>query len=210
MVEVVDEVGYVWYYFKKIVLIFIVMCKFVDWLWNDGWQVVYMWLDDVDNVWLIIGELICCVVEFGVDEVIVIICGLWWLISVFEDLLLLVYQFGDDCFIVSLIEFVDWVEGCKLLCMEYFYCEVWCKIGLLMDGDKFEGGKWNYDSENCKFVFDEVIFGGLKWFVLDIDVVVLVKDRFGYYFGEIELFWFVMDYVQVEEQLDYWLKGGLL
>ena len=209
MAEVADEAGYVRHHPKKIALIFTAMRKFAERLRNDGWQVAYTRLDDADNTGSITGELIRRAAEFGADEVIATTCGSWRLISALEDLPLPVHQFGDDRFIVTPTEFADWAEGRKSLRMEYFYREVRRKTGLLMDGDKPEGGKWNYDSENRKPAPDEVTFGGPKRFAPDADVVALVKDRFGHHFGQIEPFWFATDHAQAEEQLDHWLKGGL-
>jgi deoxyribodipyrimidine photolyase-like uncharacterized protein len=37
-----------------------------------------------------------------------------------------------------------------LLMMEFFYCEQRSRTGLLMDGEKPAGGRWNYDKENRK------------------------------------------------------------
>lgn len=209
MAEVADEAGYVRHHPKKIALIFTAMRKFAERLRKDGWQVAYTRLDDAGNAGSITGELIRRAAEFGADEVIATTCGSWRLINALEDLPLPVHQFGDDRFIVSPTEFADWAEGRKSLRMEYFYREVRRKTGLLMDGDKPEGGKWNYDSENRKPAPDEVTFGGPKRFAPDADVVALVKDRFGHHFGEIEPFWFATDHAQAEEQLDHWLKGGL-
>lgn len=209
MAEVADEAGYVRHHPKKIALIFTAMRKFAERLRKDGWQVAYTRLDDAGNAGSITGELIRRAAEFGADEVIATTCGSWRLINALEDLPLPVHQFGDDRFIVSSTEFADWAEGRKSLRMEYFYREVRRKTGLLMDGDKPEGGKWNYDSENRKPAPDEVTFGGPKRFAPDADVVALVKDRFGHHFGEIEQFWFATDHAQAEEQLDHWLKGGL-
>ena len=42
------------------------------------------------------------------------------------------------------------VEGRKELRMEYFYRDMRRQTGLLMDGDKPEGGQWNFDTENRK------------------------------------------------------------
>ena len=209
MAEVAEEAGYVRHHPKKIALIFTAMRKFSDRLRREGWRVAYTRLDDPENAGSITGELIRRAAEHGAGEVIATTCGSWRLISALEDLPLPVHQFSDDRFIVSPTEFADWAEGRKSLRMEYFYREVRRKTGLLMDGDKPEGGKWNYDSENRKPAPDEVTFNGPKRFAPDTEVIALVKDRFGHHFGEIEPFWFATDHTQAEEQLDHWLRGGL-
>ena len=56
----------------------------------------------------------------------------------------------DDRFVSSIAEFREWAEDRDTLRMEFFYREMRRKTGLLMDGDKPEGGEWNYDAENRK------------------------------------------------------------
>jgi deoxyribodipyrimidine photolyase-related protein len=86
--------------------------------------------------------------------------GEFRLIAALEDCPIPVHQFPDDRFLCSHAEFEAWAEGRKELRMEWFYREMRRKTGLLMDGDKPEGGKWNYDHDNRKPAPDEVISAG--------------------------------------------------
>ena len=56
----------------------------------------------------------------------------------------------DDRFLCSRAAFAGWAEGRRELRMEFFYREMRRRTGLLMDGDKPAGGRWNFDPENRK------------------------------------------------------------
>ncbi|WP_375254451.1 cryptochrome/photolyase family protein, partial [Yoonia sp.] len=91
----------------------------------------------------------------------------------------------------------------------YFYREMRRKTGLLMDGDKPEGGKWNYDHENRKPAPDQVDFDGPLRFAPDEAVLDLVQTHFGDNFGDLAPFWFATDAGQAHEQLIHWIAEGL-
>jgi deoxyribodipyrimidine photolyase-like uncharacterized protein len=54
----------------------------------------------------------------------------------------------DTRFVCPLPDFFEWAAGRKQWRMEYFYRDMRRKTGLLMDGDKPVGGKWNFDADN--------------------------------------------------------------
>ena len=45
-------------------------------------------------------------------------------------------------------EFASWAAGRKQFTMEHFYRWQRTRLGLLMDGDQPEGGRWNFDADN--------------------------------------------------------------
>jgi deoxyribodipyrimidine photolyase-related protein len=57
---------------------------------------------------------------------------------------------SDTRFIASHAVFQEWASGRKDLVMEFFYREQRVRTGLLLDGGKPAGGKWNYDKQNRK------------------------------------------------------------
>jgi deoxyribodipyrimidine photolyase-related protein len=96
--------------------------------------------------------------------------------------------------------------------MEYFYRELRRKTGLLMDGDKPEGGKWNYDHDNRKPAPDDITFGGPMEFTPDEtveEVLALVEARFGENFGTLRPFWFATDRGQAQHALAHFIDGAL-
>ena len=212
MAEVDGEAAYVPHHPKKIAFLFAAMRKFAARLEQDGWTVRYTKLDDPENTGSIPGELLRRAEETGAGEVLATEPGEWRLIAALEDAALPVHQFADDRFIASHAEFDDWAEGRKALRMEYFYRDMRRKTGLMMEGDKPAGGKWNFDHDNRKPAPDEVSFGGPMQFTPDEttrEVLDLVEDRFGANFGTLRPFWFATDSEQARRQLTHWIKGGL-
>ena len=209
MAEVAGEAGYVPHHPKKIALIFMAMRKFAQSLRDDGWDVRYHRLDDVDNPGSLVGAVLAAVEATGAAEVLVTQPGEWRVMHDLEALPLAVTFLPDDRFISTPAEFAAWASGRKELRMEYFYREMRRKTDLLMDGDKPEGGKWNYDHDNRKRVPKGVTFAPPMQFAPDADVLALVADRFGDNFGDLTPFWFATDAQDAQLHFDDWLARGL-
>ncbi len=212
MAEVADEAAYVPHHPKKIAFTFAAMRKFAQSLRDDGWTVAYTPLDDPDNSGSITGELIRRASEYDAAGVVYTEPGEWRLINALGDMPLKTHCLPDTRFIATHQDFDGWAEGRKQLRMEYFYREMRRKTDLLMDGDKPEGGKWNYDHDNRKPAPDQVTYGGPMKFTPDDttkEVLALVADRFGDNFGDLEPFWFATDTGQARQHLAHWIKGGL-
>ena len=212
MAEVADEAAYVPHHPKKIAFTFAAMRKFSQRLRDDGWTVAYTKLDDPDNAGSITGELLRRAEEFDAAGVVYTEPGEWRLIAALGEMPLKTHCLPDTRFIASHQDFDDWAEGRKQLRMEYFYRDMRRKTGLLMDDDKPEGGKWNYDHENRKPAPDDVDYSGPMQFSPDDvveEVLALVADRFADNFGDLKPFWFATDTGQARQHLAHWIKGGL-
>ena len=209
MAEVTGEATYVPHHPKKIAFTFMAMRRFAERLRGDGWQVAYTVLDDPENTGSITGELIRRASEHDAAGFVYTEPGEWRLINDLADMPLRSHCLPDTRFIASHQDFESWAEGRKQLRMEYFYRDMRRKTGLLMDGDKPEGGKWNYDHDNRKPAPDQVDFEGPLQFTPDNAVLDLVAGRFGDNFGDLQPFWFATDTDQAQEQLTHWIKGGL-
>ncbi|MEX3014132.1 cryptochrome/photolyase family protein [Gymnodinialimonas hymeniacidonis] len=211
MAEVADEAAYVPHHPKKIAFIFAAMRKFAASLEADGWQVRYTKLDDRENANSIPGEILRACEEASAEECLTTEPGEFRLIEALEEMPIPVHIFPDDRFLCSHAEFEAWAEGRKELRMEWFYREMRRKTGLLMDGDKPEGGKWNYDHDNRKpppggvdaapmqFTPDETVE----------EVLALVKSRFDNNFGTLKPFWFATDTTQARRALSHFIKTAL-
>jgi deoxyribodipyrimidine photolyase-related protein len=212
MAEVMDEASYVPHHPRKIAFLFAAMRKFAKRLEKAGWRVRYTRLDDPDNTGSIPGELIRAAEATGATEVLATEPGEFRLIAALEECPVPVHQFPDDRFLCSHAEFDDWAEGRKELRMEWFYREMRRKTGLLMEGDKPAGGKWNYDHENRKPAPDEVDYGGPMQFTPDEtveEVLDLVEDRFGGNFGTLRPFWFATDQGEARRALAHFIRHAL-
>jgi deoxyribodipyrimidine photolyase-related protein len=212
MAEVMGEAAYVPHHPKKIAFTFAAMRNFAEALRAQGWTVAYTKLDDPENTGSITGELIRRAAEYDAVGVVYTEPGEWRLIAALGDIPLKSHSLPDTRFIATHQEFEDWAEGRKQLRMEYFYRDMRRKTGLLMDGDKPEGGKWNYDHDNRKPAPDQGEFRGPMQFTPGEsvrDVLALVGARFADNFGDLEPFWFATDTGQARQHLAHWLKGGL-
>ncbi len=212
MAEVADEAEYVRHHPKKIALIFAAMRKFSKVLQADGWDVRYGQLDDSANAGSIVGELLRRAEETGATEVICTEPGEWRLIGELTDGPFEMRMLSDDRFIASHAEFEGWAEGRKALRMEYFYRDMRRKTGLLMEGDKPAGDKWNYDHDNRKPAPDEVTGEGPLWFEPDAEVeevLALVEARFGKHFGALRPFGFATTRAQALQALAHFVKEAL-
>lgn len=212
MAEVAAEAEYVPHHPKKIAFLFTAMRKFAAALRAQGWNVAYTQLDDPDTSGSIPGELLRRAEEYRTSTVLATEPGEWRLIEALQAVPLDVTVLPDDRFLCSHQEFAAWAEGRKVLRMEYFYREMRRKTGLLMDGDKPEGGKWNFDHDNRKpaqrDLFrkpppeargDEVLEG-----VLD-----LVEARFSTNFGTLRPFTYQTDRTGALRALDHFITHAL-
>ncbi len=211
MAEVGDEASYVPHHPKKIAFLFAAMRKFASGLRDDGWTVRYTKLDDPENSGSIPGEILRAFEDVSAKEGLATEPGEFRLIEVLEEMPVPIHVFPDDRFLCSHAEFDAWAEGRKELRMEYFYREMRRKTGLLMDGDKPVGGKWNYDHDNRKPPPGSIV-GGPMQFAPDAtveDVLDLVAARFDNNFGTLRPFWFATDTGQARRALAHFIKNAL-
>jgi len=154
MAEVSEEATYVKHHKKKVAFVFSAMRHHAERLRKQRWRISYTRYDDSQNTGSLAGELESLIGTFQPQKIVITAPGEWRLkqeIATWQE------TFGvpidireDDRFLCSHAEFEEWAEGRKQLRMEYFYREMRKKTGLLMEGDKPAGGKWNYDADNRK------------------------------------------------------------
>ncbi len=216
MVEAMEEATYVRHHKKKIAFLFSAMRHFAEDLRSLGWTVDYRKLDDPDSSGSLGGEVARAVQGGGLACVIVTEPGEWRLRVAMDDwsdlLGLQVEILPDTRFIASHGEFADWSEGRKQLRMEFFYREMRRKTGLLMEGEKPTGGKWNFDAENRKPAKSDLFMPQPPSFAPDAitkEVLELVAARFGDHFGDLKPFWFGVTAAQAEEALEAFIEQAL-
>lgn len=154
MAEVMSEASYVRHHKQKFALVFSAMRQFADRLRSAGVQVRYVRLDDPANTQTLNGEVLRAIEAAPTSRLVVSEPGEWRLARAFEELAHVspvpVEVRPDDRFICSRTEFEFWARGRHELRMEFFYREMRRRTGVLMDGDKPAGGRWNFDAENRK------------------------------------------------------------
>ena len=195
MMEVHEEATYVRHHQQKIVLIFSAMRHFAAELCDDGWTVEYIALDDPDNAGSFTGEVARAVERHSPCVVRVVEPGEWRVRAAMDEwtdkFACRVEILPDDRFICPIREFASWAQGRDHLTMEFFYREMRRKTGLLMDGDKPTGGRWNLDAENRRPPPKSLSIPPTPKFSPDAitrEVMALVERRFGDHYGDLDHF----------------------
>jgi len=195
MAEVMEEASYVRHHKQKLVFLFSAMRAFAAELREEGIEVDYVELDARGNTGSLGGELKRAVKRHKPDLVTLTEPGEWRVREMFhdwrEELDCDVVVREDDRFVCSHAEFERWAHGRKVMTMEFFYREMRKSSGLLMDGAKPEGGRWNFDVENRKKLPKGMVVPKRMRFAPDAEtrrVMALVEKRFPDNFGTLEGF----------------------
>lgn len=216
MVEVHEETTYVRHHKKKIVFLLSAMRHFADELRQSGWTVDYVKLEDDGNTGSFGGEIERACHRLSPQKIIVTEPGEW---RVLEDMKSWQAKFGlsvdileDKRFICSRADFRAWASDRRQLRMEHFYREMRQRTGLLMDGGKPAGGKWNYDADNRKPARGDLFMPTPPRFSPDqvtSEVLTLVESRFETHFGDLNPFWFAVTRADAEAAFEAFLDNAL-
>ncbi|MBL0923471.1 MAG: cryptochrome/photolyase family protein [Sphingomonadaceae bacterium] len=216
MVEVDEETSYVGHHRAKLVYILSAMRHHAEDLRASGWQVDYVRLDDPANSGSFTGELARAVERSGAVEIRVTEAGEWRVKAMLDNwadrFAIPVTILPDTRFLASHAEFENWALGRRQLRMEYFYREMRHKTGLLMDGDKPEGGQWNFDAENRKPAKRDLTMPKPLHFAPDgmtREVIEMVESRFTDNVGRTEKFGFAVTRADALEQQAHFLDHAL-
>lgn len=216
MAEVLEEATYVPHHKKKIAFIFSAMRHFAEELAAAGWRVSYTRLTDTDNAGSLGGEVKRALCHYGALGVIVTEPGEYRLkeeIQTWPEKLDVDVQCVEDTrFLASHAEFQNWAQGRKQLRMEYFYRDMRRKTGLLMQGERPEGGKWNFDAENRKPAKQDLFM--LQPFQVKPDAITggvldLVEAEFADNFGKLRPFWYAVTRKDAHLALDRFVEHSL-
>jgi len=217
MCEVWDEASYVKHHKKKIAFIFSAMRHFAQDLKAKGYNIHYTKLDDPDNAGSFKGEIKRAINTYTPSEIIVTEASEY---RVLKDIKSWQQEFNipvtirpDHRFLATHQEFQNWAEGRKQLRMEYFYHEMRKKYGILMNGDKPEGGEWNYDSQNRKPPKEGLTIPPTYTSAPDQisrDCMELVAEKFPDHFGDLEPFHFAVTRDQALQALDQFINERLI
>jgi len=96
--------------------------------------------------------------------------------------------------------------------MEFFYREMRRRTGLLMDGDRPVGGRWNFDPENRRRAPPGARFTEPPRFAPDLltaEVLDLVEARFPDHPGQLRPFWFGVTRAEAEVALGHFIAHAL-
>ncbi|HEX8486044.1 cryptochrome/photolyase family protein [Sphingomonas sp.] len=216
MMEVADETTYVRHHRRKIAYILACMRHHADALRAAGWTVDYVTLDDPDNAGSFTGEVARAIQRHAPERIVVTEAGEWRvaaMIDAWETLFgIPVHIRADTRFLCSHSEFEAWAEGRTALRMEYFYREMRRRTGLLMEGAKPAGGKWNYDHDNRRPAARDLLMPRPLSFAPDAitrDVLALVEARFARHPGRLDAFDFATTSADALRQQAHFLDHAL-
>jgi len=195
MAEVVSEATYVKHHKQKIALIFSAMRHFAKEMENEGIAVRYIQLDAADNSGSIVGELDRAITETNLTTVCITEPAEYRLLRELKEwsdqTAFDVEIKPDDRFFSDREYFKNWSHGRKSLRMEFFYRELRRKTGILMNGGKPKGGKWNFDQDNRKALPKSLKPPDRLRFSPNSqvrEVFDLVEKHFGDHFGDLSHF----------------------
>lgn len=216
MMEVGDETTYVRHHKQKIAYILSAMRHHAKALTKAGWAVDYVRLDDPDNSGSFTGEIARAVERHAPERIVVTEAGEWRVAAMLESWETI---FGmpveicpDDRFVATHAEFDAWASERKQLTMEFFYRDMRRKTGLLMDGKKPVGDRWNFDKENRKPAKADLFMPQPHVFKPDAitkDVLALVAERFADHPGTLDGFAYAVTAKDAEKQAAYFLAKAL-
>jgi deoxyribodipyrimidine photolyase-related protein len=216
MCEVVEEAEYVRHHPKKIAFLFSAMRHFAGEMRGCGLTVDYVALEDAGNSGSFSGEVGRAVAQLRPDRVIVTEPGEYRVRAVMDGwqrAFNLPVEIRDDTrFLCSRTAFEAFAGARRQLRMETFYRDMRQRTGLLMDGDRPAGGRWNFDAENRNPASADLFTVRREGFAPDDitqAVLDLVARRFGSHFGRLAGFDFAVTRVQAQELRDRFMVEHL-
>jgi deoxyribodipyrimidine photolyase-related protein len=154
LMELRSETDYVVHHVQKILGFFAAMRSFADLLRTDGHQVIYLKLDDPENlqkftknIQLLIEKYDFKLVEYQLPDEYRLDQELKGLTSVLS---VPVKVYDSQHFFTERSTLADLFRDKKSYLMESFYRKMRAKHGVLMEGDQPLTGQWNYDHDNRK------------------------------------------------------------
>jgi deoxyribodipyrimidine photolyase-related protein len=216
MAEVPGEAGYAPHHKKKIAFVFASMRRFAVELRGRGFEVRYRHYDDDDGVVSMSDAVMRAAEQASPEEIVIAAPGERRLLEEVRSwrskLAVRVSILEDDRFICSHSEFMAFAGGRPRLRMEDFYRQMRRKTGLLMDGDKPVGGRWNFDAENRKpAAMDEAFAGPLRFKPEEeaLQAIRIVRSHFAEKPGAINDFWFATCREDAEKARAFFLTSAL-
>ena len=214
--ELMEEAKYVKHHKKKIAFMFSAMRHFALSLENQGFQVHYTKIDDLDNSGSLEEEILKVASKYKITKIVVTSPNEYRILKKVQSwhkLLKVEIEIREDKrFLCNAGEFITWAKDKKQLRMEFFYRGMRKKYNILMKNEEPEGGKWNYDSQNRKIPDKKIIIP--KPFKCELDnitkeVIKIVGNMFSDHFGDIEPFYFSVNRADALTALDHFITNCL-
>lgn len=181
MLEMDQELTYTTHHVQKVVAFFLAMRHFADALRSAGHRVIYRTLDDPENTRGLSSTIEDLVGRHGFGRFEYQLPDEWRLDEELEGLAerlpVPVGHADTEHFMTARDELAGFF-GQKSLLMETFYRRMRKKHGVLMDGAKPVGGRWNFDHDNRKKMPKGLEIPEPRVFPRDVsDLVALLEER---------------------------------
>jgi deoxyribodipyrimidine photolyase-related protein len=215
MMEVMQEARYAPHHKHKLVYIFSAMRHFASELTESGYQVHYIKLDSNESRESFFQTFSSFIEGKNFKKIIVTEPSEYRVLHDIRSNWTKQHSIEireDDRFFCSIDTFKQYAQSNPSLRMEYFYREMRKKCGILMNGDKPEGGKWNFDKQNrASYDFKTPIPDALPNPLdsLTQDVVYMVNQYFPDHMGSTETFDWAVTRDQALKQLDHFIEKRL-
>ena len=216
MAEVADETTYVRHHKKKIAFLFSAMRHFAEELRAIGWRVDYIALGAPNNRSSFTDQLATAIADYAPSRILVTEAAEWRVAQMIATwsatFAIPVDILPDDRFLCPPAAFKTWAGGRKQLRMEYFYRDMRRQTGLLMDGDRPAGGKWNFDTDNRKPANADLFMPQPPAYPPDAitqNVIALVARTFPDHFGDLNPFWFAVTRADAEAAFTCFVRQAL-
>jgi deoxyribodipyrimidine photolyase-related protein len=192
MMEVRQETDYVRHHVQKVAAFFAAMRQFAEELRSRGHRVEYVRLEDQGNQQTLGHNLIELVRQTGAGSVEYQYPDEYrldqQLAGIAHDIKCEVNAVDSEHFLTDRSFAARIFEGKKTWLMESFYRKLRKQYGILMDGDRPIGGKWNYDTENRRKYTGKVPIPAPVELHNDVSDIVEMMNRAEVdRFGEIEV-----------------------
>lgn len=162
MMEVRQETDYTTHHIQKVVAFFLAMRRFCTDMQNRGHQIIYIKLDDPENLQSISENLIHLINSLPIEKLEYQLPDEYRLdqqLHEFCQTLEIPWEAVDsEHFYTSRDELASFFRGKKTFLMESFYRHMRKKHGVLMNGTEPVNDQWNFDHENRKSFPDRITF----------------------------------------------------
>jgi deoxyribodipyrimidine photolyase-related protein len=218
MAEVAEESTHVWSSKQRIVVFLSAMRHFAQEVRTRGWPLHYVRLDEAGNRGTLAAELTAAIAQMPPAALVVTAPGDWRVLQALRGTARaagLPLDIRDDRHFFSTVrEFAAHAGARSQLRLEYWYRELRKKNGILMEGGKPVGGRWNFDEDNRE-TFGRDGPGALPPRVAfepddtTRDVLALVDTRFADHPGSLRTFNWPVTRGQALQALDVFIRDRL-
>lgn len=213
MMEVIEEFTFVKHHKKKIVFLLSAMRHFAAELKDQGYNVYYIDLESEENKKNYSATIKAFLNKYEFEEVFTCYPGDYRL---YEELTKLqksipLTLLEDSRFFCSVEDHKKYFKGKKHPLMESFYQKLRKESGILMNGSKPIGGKFNFDKENRNPLKQKKQFSYYSESKDSVtkDVIKLVEKKFSSHFGDIEPFFYACERKGAKKALKYFISHHL-